>query len=192
MFGSGANTMNAMLADAKDQQSRGDTYMQELRDAAARGDQTAFMDATGEIGSTIAKLNAVDPKPIIANTGMVTASEKGIDLTGDTAAFAAKGEKALADRQIVEVPLFTPLSLGEATRHQAFGAAAHGWILAGAIDVLPLFFLILAFALSREVWLNEEVVRDKLTAEGRDETDRKKLDSLMGRATVVPFKEAAE
>ena len=68
----------------------------------------------------------------------------------------------------------------------------HGWILAGAIDVLPLFFLVLAFVLSREVWLNEEVVREKLTAEGRDETDRKKLDSLMGRATVVPFKEAAE
>ena len=46
------------------------------------------------------------------------------------------------------------MSLGEATRHQALGSALHGWILAGAIDVLPLFFLVLAFLLSREVWLN--------------------------------------
>ena len=39
----------------------------------------------------------------------------------------------------------------------------HGWILASAIDLLPLFFLILAFVFSREVWLNEEVIRVKLT-----------------------------
>ena len=59
------------------------------------------------------------------------------------------------------------------------GAAVgtHGWILAGAIDVLPLFFLVLAFVLSREVWLSEEVVREKLSAERQDGADRQKVAS---------------
>ena len=43
------------------------------------------------------------------------------------------------------------LTLGEATSRQAFDSALHGWILAGVIGVLPFFFLVLVFALSREV-----------------------------------------
>ncbi len=88
------------------------------------------------------------------------------------------------------------MSLGEATREQALGSALHGWILAGAIDVLPLFFLVLAFLLSREVWLNEAVVRNKLTKEGRDIADREALESMMGKRPSPPqdvqFMEAAE
>jgi hypothetical protein len=87
---------------------------------------------------------------------------------------------------MIDAPAFVPLSVGEATRNQMFGTAMLGWIMAGAIDILPLLFLILAFAFSREVWLNEEVIREH---EGQDGTDRQRLDSLMGRArTVVPFK----
>ena len=67
----------------------------------------------------------------------------------------------------------------------------HGWILASAIDLLPFFFLILGFVLSREVWLNEEVVRETPTSLDKDKADREEVDSLMQR-NVVPFRGAAE
>src|SRR5262249_45061036 len=136
------------------------------------------------------------PRPIIVNTGAVVVSAKGIDLTQETKDFYATADKALTGRKIVNAPVFVPMSLGEATRHQALGSALHGWILAGAIDLLPLFFLVLAFLLSREVWLNEVVVRSKLTKEGRDIADRGALESMMGkrpsRPQDVQFMEAAE
>src|SRR4029077_11227078 len=134
-----------------------------------------------EISSAIARLNGIDPRPIIENTGAVVVSAKGIDQSRETKDFYAIADKALAGRKAVNAPVFVPMSLGEATRHQALGSALHGWILAGAIDLLPLFFLVLAFVLSREVWLNEAVVRSKPTKEGRDAADREALESMMGR-----------
>jgi hypothetical protein len=180
-FAHGADALNAMLAEAKDDQAAGDRQLGLLRDAAARGDQKALMDAVGKIGATIARLNAVDPKPIIANTGMVTASKNGIDLSKETAEFEAKADKALTDRKIVDVPVFVPVSLGEATRHQVLGSALHGWVLAGAIDVLPLLLLAMVFVMSREVWLQEEVRVDGLTFAGRNERDRDRVKNLTGR-----------
>jgi hypothetical protein len=192
-FRTSQQALNGLLKDASDEREKGDADMAAMRDAAARGDQNGFMAATEGVSQTIARLNAIDPRPIIVNTGAVVVSKKGIDLSKDTADFQATANKALANRQTVASPVFTPMSLGEATRKQILGAAMHGWILASAIDLLPLFFLILAFVLSREVWLNEEVIREKVTHEGQDGTDRQRLDSLMGRArTVVPFKASGQ
>jgi hypothetical protein len=42
-----------------------------------------------------------------------------------------------------------------------FGSAAHGWILASAIDVMPFFFLIAVFLMSREPWMNQIIERRK-------------------------------
>ena len=138
--------------------------------------------------AAIAKLNAIDPRPIIVNTGAVVVSKKGIDLTKETADFQATANKALANRQTGRAPIFTPMSVGEATRKQILGAAMHGWILASAIDLLPLFFLILAFVLSREVWLNEEVIREKLTHEGQGRHGPQKAGQPHGPRRVVPFR----
>jgi hypothetical protein len=192
-FENAHHALNQLLANAADQRKVGEAAMAELRDAAAHGDQNGFMAGAEKTAQVVAELNAIDPRPIIVNTGAVTTTDKGIDLTKETVEFQAAGEKALADRQSVKTPVFTPMSLGEATRRQAFGSAMHGWILAGAIDVLPLFFLILAFVFSREVWLNEAVVRVKKTSAGKVAEDTKRVAEIMGRSeTVVPFRSAAE
>jgi hypothetical protein len=191
-FQSSQIALNGLLEDASTQRERGESAMAALRDAAARGDQNGFMAGAEGVSQTIARLNAIDPRPIIRNTGAVVVSNKGIDLSQETEDFYAVADKALADRHAVNTPVFVPMSLGEATRRQALGSATHGWILAGAIDVLPLFFLVLAFVLSREVWLNEEVVREKLTPENKNGSDRRKVASLMGRGSqVVSLRSAA-
>jgi len=180
-FQNGADALAAMLKDAAEVRDGGDAAMSNLRDAAARGDQNGFMAATEGVAKAIAALNAVDPSPIIAQTGGVTVNGRGIDLTKETKDFNDMADKSLAKRQFVKAPVFAPMSLGDATRRQMLGAAMHGWILAGAIDLLPFFFLCLAFFLSREVWLNEEVTREQHTHTSRDDTDRDNLDSMFGR-----------
>jgi hypothetical protein len=133
-------------------------------------------------------LNAVDPRPIIEQAGGMVANSTTMDRSKETKEFVNNADKQLANRQSVVAPTFTPMSVGEATREQMLGSALHGWILASVIDPLPLFFLILAFVMSREVWMNEEIVHEDLTPEGKDGTDRARLSSLFGRSTVVPFK----
>lgn len=192
-FGAGGQALNRLLDDATAMRDKGDGAMTDLRLAAANGDQDAFMAAANAVAQQIGKLNAVDPQPIIANTGMVIASDKGIDLSAETADFEAKGKAALANRHAVDAPIFRPMSLGEATRKQFVGSALHGWILAGAIDILPLLFLAMIFVLSREVWLQEDVQREKLTAAGKNDRDRRHVDDLLNAdRNVVPFKAAAE
>ena len=92
--------------------------------------------------------------------------------------------------------MFVPMSLGEATRKQAFGSAMHGWIIAGAVDLMPLLCLIIAFILSREVWHNEQVPHRRLTKQERDAADREALISMRRGgdkpSNVHPFKDAAE
>jgi hypothetical protein len=184
-FSSISSSLHDLLDHAKDLQVKGERQMGLLRDAAAHGDQPGFMAAAGALSTVIDELNAVDPRPIITSAGVVSTSAKGIDLSKETSEFQDKAQKAIAERKTVSVPTFRPLSLGEATRRQVLGSASHGWILAGAIDVLPLVFLIIAFTLSREVWMNEKVTHETLTPEGRDEVDRQKVASLMGRSIRV-------
>jgi hypothetical protein len=195
-FAASAEALNSLIAHASAEREKGEATMTMLRDAASNGDQISFIRADEEISSAIARLNGIDPRPIIENTGAVVVSAKGIDQSRETKDFYAIADKALAGRKTVNAPVFVPMSLGEATRHQAFGSALHGWVLAGAIDVLPLFFLVLAFLLSREVWLNEAVVRRKPTKESRDIADREALESMMGKRPSPPqdihFMEAAE
>ena len=77
-----------------------------MRDAAARADQNGFMAAAEGVSQIIARLNAIDPRPIIVNTGAVVMSKKGIDLSKETADFHATANKALANRQTVDAPVF--------------------------------------------------------------------------------------
>jgi hypothetical protein len=183
----------AMLDDAAKQRDRGDAAMNELRDAAAHGDQSGFIAAGEGVTKAITDLNAVDPRPIIQGTGGSVGSAKGITIEKETKEFNDAANVALAKRQQVAAPVFAPLSVGEATRNQIFGTALHGWILAGVIDIVPLLLLIIAFAMSREVWMNEEVVRSKITNIGRNDKDRADVDSMLGRPrTVLPFRGAAE
>lgn len=179
-FFAGKTALDAMLAEAAEERDAGEQAMVMLRDAAARGDQQAFMTGAEGVSQAIAAMNAIDPRPIINNIGAVVVSDKGIDLTRDTQEFYATAEKALAERVAIDSPVFVPMSLGEATRKQVLGSALHGWILAGAIDVLPLLFLILTFAASREVWLNEDIERAAPTHEEKDDADRERLRSMMG------------
>ena len=151
-----------------------------LRDAAGRGDQPAFIAASGKLGTIISELNAVDPLPIIEHTGMVSYGDKGIDLTEETAKWEADAQQALKSRAQVAVPTFVPMSLGEATRKQAFGSAMHGWIMAGAIDVIPLFLLVLVFVLAQEPYWQQVIRRYKLTPEGKRRKAKRKLDGHHG------------
>ncbi len=174
-FKNGAASLQGMLDNATSERDAAAKGLGDLRAAAASGDQHAFMAAAETVAQGVAKLNAIDPRPIIDTTGMVVASKNGIDLSTETAEFRAKADKALTDRKTVSTPVFLPMSLGQATRKQAFGSALHGWILAGAIDVLPLLFLALIFILSREVWLHENVQRSSLTPTGRNQRDRRRI-----------------
>jgi uncharacterized membrane protein len=196
-FGQGAEALRQLLEEAKAIEAAGNAQLTQLRSAAAAGDQTAFLAASGDIGTTIGQLNSIDPKPIIEGTGLVHASEKGINLSAETADWEAKASSVLSHRQKVAVPTFASLSVGEATRSQIFGAAAHGWILAGVIDVLPFFFLVLAFIFSREVWHNEHVVQEDHTFKSKSVEDKERLDTLRpSRHTdgqrVLPFRSPAE
>lgn len=181
-FGNGAAALNALLMEARDDQQRGDFQLGLLRDAAGHGDQPAFIKASGELGAIISKLNAVDPLTIVEHTGMVSYGSKGIDLSEETAKWEADAQKALKTRRQVEIPTFVPMSLGEATRKQVLGSAMHGWIMAGAIDVIPLLLLLLAFIMSREPHAQIETdVPVKLTTEEQAEKDRNDYGSLRGR-----------
>lgn len=190
-FAAGQAALDHLLAEAKDNRGEGETAMSDLRIAAAHSDQEGFEIAAEGVAQAVARLNAIDPRPIIENIGTVHMTAKGVSDTKETADFNAKAAKILADRKTVNPPMFIPESIGEATRRQILGAAMHGWILASAIDLLPFFFLILGFVLSREVWLNEEVVRERPTTLDKDKADREGVDSLMQR-NVVPFRGAAE
>lgn len=187
-FRASQNAMDALLASADEDRKRGEIAMTAMRDAAARGDQDAFVAAASDVTAIIARLNVVDPRPIIEHTGAVTVSDKGINLTTETEEFHAEAEKALAERKKIEGPVFMPISRGEATRSQMFGSALHGWVLAGAIDVLPLIFLALTFVLSREVWLQERIERRKLTDSGRNRRDRERAADLTNGSNVVRMK----
>ncbi|HEX4571373.1 MAG TPA: hypothetical protein VH184_13160, partial [Dongiaceae bacterium] len=112
-------------------------------------------------------LNGIDPRPIVNVTGVTNVDPNSLKMEDDnsTKRFQALADKLLAERQAVELPTFTPISLGEATRSQMFGSAAHGWILASAIDLMPFFFLIAAFLMSREPWMNQLIERRKREAD---------------------------
>jgi len=204
-FAAGADALETELAKAGDIRDRGTDAMARMREAAADGDMTAFMNAANGVDEAIVALNAVDPKLIINTIGAVIVSKEGIDLTEETADFHASAEDALKDRVTVEAPTFVPFSVGEATRKQVVNAAMHGWILAGAIDVLPLLCLCLAFAISREVAHQQLVKKPKLTVRGRVERDTETLRQIRpGRDSdevpdnddkpdqQPPFKDAAE
>jgi hypothetical protein len=191
-FISGQGKLEALLDDAASYRKEGEAGLVTLRAAAADGDQSDFMRGTEQVNAAIAKLNAIDPRPIVQVTGGVHVTDKGIDLTGPTKEFQDQADKVLKERQFVTAPVFTPMSLGEATRSQMFGSAAHGWILAGVIDVLPLLFLFIAFLLSREVWLNETVTHTKVTKEDKKAADRKAVDDLMNPrppGKIVPLRD---
>jgi hypothetical protein len=180
--------LNKTLEDAKADRDVGVAALADLRNAAAHADQNGFIVASGGVTEAIEKLNAVDPRPIIEQAGGMQATKTSMDMTKETKEFVNSANKQLANRQPVIAPTFAPMSVGEATREQWAGSALHGWILASVIDLLPLFFLILAFLMSREVWMNEDITRDDLTPEGKDGADQTRLDSLLGRSRVVPFR----
>jgi hypothetical protein len=193
-FRNGAMNLKTMLDEAGTTRKEGEDALGRLRFAAASGDQITFMAAVEEVAHTITILNAVDPKPLVDNIGEVVFSDKGINLSTETADFRAKANAALMNRpEATPAPVFTAMTLGEATRSQILGSAMHGWILAGALDVLPLLIFAFTFIISREVYLHQDVERRGLTPAGRNDRDRKKLADLHdGDDTVVPFKAAAE
>jgi hypothetical protein len=194
-FRAGSTALASLLEEAANTRQHGEEGLGRLRLAAAAGDQNTFMAAVEEVAQAITVLNAVDPKPVVDNIGMVMFGDKGIDLSTETSDFRAKANAALANRpEVAKAPVFTSMTLGEATRKQVFGSALHGWILAGAIDVLPLLFLAICFVISREVWLLEDVERHTLTPAGRNDRDRKKVDDLRNgsNGSVVNFPSAAE
>jgi hypothetical protein len=185
-FRAGAVRLNDLLTQTGVIRDKGNVALSTMRDAAARGDQSAFMAGAEGVTQAIAELNAVDPKPIVYTIGAAGYAENGIDLSAETQDFYATAEKALADRVQVTPPSFAPLSMGDATRAQILGAAMHGWILAGAIDVLPFVFLTIAFFMSREVWHNQQVPKRRLTPLGRDQRDRNVLVSMQGGSIEEP------
>jgi hypothetical protein len=190
-FRAGSDRLQALLDEATDVKKRGEAALGELRIAAAAGDQNTFMGAVETVAQAITLLNAVDPKPVVDNVGMVQFSSKGIDLSAETSDFRSKANAALANRpEMAKAPVFISMTLGEATRKQIIGSALHGWLMASTIDVLPLLFMLIGFIISREVWLNEEIERHSLTPAGRNDRDRKKVADLQGK--VVNIRDAAE
>jgi hypothetical protein len=92
-----------------------------LQEAAAEGDQKAFMIGGNEVNRAITDLNGIDPRAIIDVTGAVRVNQgpNGVvqmEDDGPTKDFEAMANKLLAERQFVAPQTFTPISLGEATR----------------------------------------------------------------------------
>lgn len=181
-FRAGEHGLTDLLGEVTAMRTRGDEAMDLMRNSAAKGDQGGFIVGADGVSKAITQLNAVDPRPIINSMGAVTVGPKGIDLTEETKEFQAEAARLLADRQQVDAPVFVPMSLGEATRRQVLGSAMHGWIMAGAIDVIPLLLLLLAFVMSREPHAQGETnIPTKRTAEEQAEFDRIALEELRNR-----------
>jgi hypothetical protein len=113
--------LTALLADAKAMRAAGNAGLTTLQEAAAEGDQKAFMIGGNEVNRAITDLNGIDPRAIIDVTGAVRVNQgrNGVvqmEDDGPTKDFEAMANKLLAERQFVAPQTFTPISLGEATR----------------------------------------------------------------------------
>jgi hypothetical protein len=181
-FRSGQHGLEDLLAEVTAMRGKGDEAMDLMRNSAAKGDQSGFIIGSDGVSKAITQLNAVDPRPIINGMGAVVVGPKGIDMTDETKEFQAEAARLLAERTQVDAPVFVPMSLGEATRKQVLGSAMHGWIMAGAIDVIPLLLLLLAFVMSREPHAQGEVdVATALTPEAQAHADAHAYDALRAR-----------
>lgn len=176
-FHSAYERLTVLLDDAKVMRATGNGAITTLQQAAADGDQNAFMVGTTDVNRAITDLNGIDPRPIINVTGVTNVDPGSLKMEDDrpTKEFQALAKKLLDERQYVVKPTFAPISLGEATRSQMFGSAAHGWILAGAIDVMPFFFLIAVFLMSREPWMNQMITRTRADKKAEDRRAVKEL-----------------
>jgi hypothetical protein len=188
-FHTGYDRLSDLLNNAKAMRDTGNAALVSLQDAAADGDQKAFLVAGGEVTRAVTDLNGIDPRAIITMTGVINVVRDpsgklaSVSLDGPTKAFHATADKLLGERQFVTPPTFTLISLGEATRAQMFGSALHGWLLAAGIDVMPFIFFFCGFLISREPWMNQMITREKQTREDKAAAESKRSDTLLNPPT---------
>lgn len=157
-FQRAGEALAAMNEEGKAIAAAGADALVDLRQAAAAGDQTAFLLHAERVATAVSDLRAIDPTTIVQTTGVVTVKgDENLGLDTQTQAWVAEASKWNANREYAAVVIPAPMSLGEAVRAQAFGAAFHAWVAATAIDLLPFLFLLIVLMLSREPLLRDEV-----------------------------------
>ena len=148
------------LTDLREQadtyRDAGATAVVGLRNAAAAGDQQAFMMSSVDLGAAISELNGINSTPITSTTGVVVVdTAQDVALDDQTAAFHSQADALLTQRQTITPPGFVPFSVFDAVRWEAFGAALHGVIVAASVDILPLLALMIVMLTA-----NEPLLRD--------------------------------
>jgi hypothetical protein len=147
--------LTALEATAAEERAKGDLAIANLREAAATGNQPAFIAATVALGSAVSGLNAIDARPITL-AGMVTSDASGeVSMDAQTERFQAEAAVVLAERESVPVPTFAPFSVFDAVRWEAFGAALHGVIVAASVDLLPLLALMIVMLTGADPMLRD-------------------------------------
>ncbi len=192
-FDAATQSLVALDTEADAIRARGEKAVMALRSAAALGDQTAFLSAAQDVSTAVTDLRSLDPSVVVQTTGIVRI--QGDDIAGldqPTQNWVTQAQAWSDLHQPVAVPIPAPMSLGEAVRAQAFGAAMHAWIAAGAIDILPLIALLLILSLRAEPLMRDRVHRAEAAGIGEREDALRSQEAAVAAGSGVTRLHAAE
>jgi hypothetical protein len=192
-FDAAQQSLVALDAEADAIRARGETAITSLRAGAALGDQTTFLNAAQEVSAAVTELQSLDPSVVVQTTGIVRI--QGDDIAGldaPTQSWVTQAQ-AWADLHApITVPIPAPISLGEAVRAQASGAALHAWIAAGAIDILPLIALLMILSLRGEPLMRDRIQRSEEPRIGEREDALRSREAAVAAGSGISRLHAAE
>lgn len=192
-FDAAQQSLLALDAEADTIRDRGDAAVAALRNAAALGDQAAFLNAAQDVSAAVTDLQSLDPSVVVQTTGIVRVTGDDIEgLDAPTQSWVTQAQAWSDLRQPVTVPIPAPLSLGEAVRAQASGAALHAWIAASAIDLLPLIALLMIVSLRSEPLMRDRIHRGEDTRIGEREDALRSREAAVAAGSGITRLHAAE
>lgn len=192
-FDTAQRALIALDAEADELRGQGEVAVTALRGSAAAGDQKGFMTAAQQVSSVVMALQALDPGVIVQTTGIVRVQGNAVaGLDAATQQWVTQADAWADERTEVSVPVPAVISLGEAVRSQAFGAALHAWIAAAAIDLLPLIALLMILSLRSEPLMRDRVRTSVRREVGVREDDLRSREAAVAAGSGVQRLHAAE
>ncbi|MCF1708694.1 hypothetical protein L0V05_07675 [Tabrizicola sp. J26] len=192
-FDTAQQTLTALDAKSGEIHARGLNAIAALRAAAAMGDQAAFLTAAQDVAAAVTDLQSLDPSVVVQTTGIVRVDGETIaGLDAPTQGWVSQAQAWSDNHASVSVPIPAPISLGEAVRAQAFGAALHAWIAAGAIDMLPLIALLLIVSLRAEPLMRDRIQPPEEAEIGEREAALRNRESAVAAGSGISRLHAAE
>jgi hypothetical protein len=162
-----ADTMQGAHAQATLAYQKGKQALAQMR-LNVHGDAERFVQAAADVETAVSDLNAYRLTDFANKAGVFQAEvwqlpgaveqvRSGADKI--SAKVLQRAQEIAQVREVVTVPVYTPLERREATWRYASGAAAGGWITGIAIDVIPFLLALLLLSTHAARKLDEEVPR---------------------------------